>query len=79
MEEDYDEDDYRNEDDESDGLILSIGDDGKPKLIKQSDYENTIEKQQEIMTEFIKDNVELFKSFLEKKGISEEDFNGEKK
>jgi len=74
---DPEEIDYENEDEEeSDGLILSFGKDGKVDAIKQSDYENTIEKQQEIIMEFMKENGELFSKFLEKKGISEDEFNG---
>jgi len=74
MEEDYDKD-YEDEE-KSDGIVLTFGNDGKAKAIKQSDYENNIEKQQELITEFIRENLELFKKFLDKKGISEEEFNG---
>ena len=77
MEEEYDE--YEDEE-ESEGLILSFDKEGKgAKLTSKKDFDNAIEKQQELITEFIKENVELFKKFLEKKGISEKEFNGELK
>lgn len=83
MEEEYedDEDDFNEEenDEDSGGFILSFDEEGKgAKLTSKKDYENTIEKQQEIITEFIKENVKLFNKFLEKKGITEEEFNGAK-
>jgi len=62
---------------ESDGIILSFDEEGKgPKLISKKDYEDSIENQQKIIMEFLKENVELFNKFLKKKGISEEEFNG---
>lgn len=72
MEEEYDDD----EEEDSGGFILSFDEEGKgAKLTSKKDYEDTIEKQQELITEFIKENVGLFSEFLKKKGITEEEFN----
>jgi hypothetical protein len=68
--------DFDDYDDEDERLILSF-ENGKGKIIKESDYNNTIQKQQELMAEFIEQNTELFIKFLDNKGISEAEFNGE--
>jgi hypothetical protein len=74
MTEDYD---YE-EEEKSDGFILSFDEERKePKLTSKKDYEDNIENQQKIIMEFLEENVELFNKFLKKKGISEEEFNGE--
>lgn len=68
MDNDYEE--------ESEGMILSIGEDGKTELQSKAGYDKVIEKQERLTTEFIQENLDLFKQFLDKKGISEEEFNG---
>jgi len=76
MEEDYDEyDDEYDEDENSEGFVLSIGDDGKAKVETQEDFNSQRDNQQELVNEFIRENLEGFKKFLDKKGISEDDFN----
>jgi hypothetical protein len=57
MEEDYDEDydEYEEDDNESEGLILSIGEDGKASIHKPEDY-----------VEMHKDDADIIKGFIEK-------------
>ena len=79
MEDEYNEEDFEEDEDEEDcGIILSFNEEGKEaKLTLKKDYENTIKKQQEVIIEFIKENIKLFNKFLKKKEITEEEFNGE--
>ena len=80
MEEEYEEENFEDDEEESNGFILSFDEEGKgAKLTSKKDYEANIERQQELIVEFIRENLELFKKFLDKKGISEEEFNGELK
>ena len=55
MEEDYDEYEDDEQDEESEGLILSIGEDGKASIHKPEDY-----------VEMHKDDAELLKGFIDK-------------
>ena len=64
MEEDY-EDDY-DEEDESGGLILSIGDDGKAELHKPDDYVQMLEKDFKLMQGFIEENKDAFNKYVAK-------------
>lgn len=75
MEEDYDEYDEDEDDEDSGGLVLSIGDDGKAKVETEEDFSSKRDNQQGLVNEFIRENLEGFKKFLDKKGISEDDFN----
>jgi hypothetical protein len=66
--------------DEGGGFILSLNEKSEGyKLTSKKDYEKTIENQQEIISEFVRENISLFNKFLIKKGITEEEFNGETK
>lgn len=77
MEEECDdyEEDWKDEE-ESDGLILSFQEDGTVDAIPKKDYESIVDKQHELINEFVRENLESFKQFLDKKGISEDEFNG---
>jgi len=73
---DYD-DEYEDEDD-SDSLILSFGEGGDARIQRRGDFENCISKQQDLIKDFIGENLGIFKKFLNKRGISEDDFNSGK-
>jgi hypothetical protein len=75
--EDYYDEDY--EDEESEPMVLSFGNDGKAEIKMASDLKEQEENQSEIINEFIRQNLELFKEFLDKNNCSEEDFNNGKK
>ncbi len=60
MEENYDEEDEREH------LILSIGDDGKAEIHKESDYVEMLEKDADLIKGFIKENKELFDEYFKK-------------
>lgn len=64
MNEDYHEE-YEDEE-ESEGLFLSIGDDGKAEIHKQSDYIEVKEKDFDLIKGFIGNNKELFQEYLKK-------------
>lgn len=67
---------YEEDEDDEEGFILSFDDEkGTPKITSVKDHENALENQQKIVMMFLKENNNLFIKFLEKKGISEEDFN----
>lgn len=63
------------EDYEEDMMVLVAGEDGKAEIKMASEIEKQRENQNEIIVEFIKENVKLFSDFLTKKGITEDDFN----
>ena len=62
MEEDYDED-YE---EHSEGLILSMGTDGKPIIQKESDFVEILEKDMNLIKGFIKENKESFDKYCKK-------------
>ena len=62
MKENY-EDEY-DEEDESEGFILSIGDDGKAKLHKPEDYVQILEKDFKLMKGFIEKNQNEFNKYM---------------
>lgn len=72
MNEDYE--DYDEDDGDDDGMVLCFGEDG-PEVKMASELEEIENNKMEIITEFIKENVESFKKFLDKKGLTEDDFN----
>ena len=66
-EEDYEEEEEEDfEDDENSGMILSMGDDGKPKIEMESDYVRVLEKDIKLIQGFLKENKKLFNKYLKK-------------
>ena len=64
--------DEENFEDDEDSFILSFDEEGKgAEINSKKDYEAKIEKQQELTIEFINENLDLFKNFLDKKGMTE--------
>ncbi len=63
MEDDYE--DYEEEDDREQ-LILTIGDDGKPTIKKESDYVSIEEKDMDLIRGFIEENKKLFNEYIKK-------------
>ena len=58
-EEDYDEE-------ESEGLILSIGDDGKAEIHKPEDYIHVKEEEMKVIQAYLKKNWDDFQAFIKK-------------
>ena len=63
--EDYEEEEDF-EDDENSGMILSMGDDGKPKIEMESDYTRVLEKDIKLIQGFLRENKDLFNKYLKK-------------
>ncbi len=57
------DDDYE---EDSEGLILSIGEDGKPAIQKESDFVKVLEKDMELVKGFIEENKEAFDKYCKK-------------
>jgi len=69
MEEDDDneEEDEEEDEEESGGLMISMGEDGKAKIEKESDYIRVPQKDINIISEFLKENQDLFNKWIKKK------------
>lgn len=66
-EEDYkEEEEFEDDDENSEGMILSMGDDGKPKIEMESDYVRVLEKDIKLIQGFLKENKKLFNKYLKK-------------
>lgn len=66
MEEDYEE--FEDEEtEESDGLILSIGEDGKASIHKPEDFVEMRKEDAELVKDFIDANKKLFDDFVKKR------------
>ncbi len=78
MEEDYDEDYPEDEEEESSGMMLSIGEDGKASIEMQSDYIQVREKDMDLIQGFIKENQTKFNEYVDK-NKPKEDKTSEKK
>ena len=62
------EEDYEDEDTEkAEGLILSIGEDGKASLHKPEDYVEMHKDEAELVKDFIDANKKLFEDFVKKR------------
>ena len=72
MNEDYA--DYDEDDEDNDSMILCFGGNG-PEVKMASELEEIENNKMELITEFIEENVESFKKFLNKKGLTGDDFN----
>ena len=66
MEDDCYEEGYEDEED-SEGLVLAMGSDGKAEIRKPEDYVEMLKSEAELIKEFINENTELFKEFMKKK------------
>lgn len=62
------EDDHKDyeEDENTESLILSIGDDGKAEIHNPKDWVEVKEKDMDLIQGFIKENNDLFKKYCEK-------------
>ncbi len=79
MNEEFDEGDYEDEEDESEKLILSFGEDGNAKIEKESDYVQVRAKDFELIRKFIEgEGKEAFNSFLKKEEELTKKIKGEK-
>jgi len=54
---------------ESEGLILSIGDDGKASIYEPEDWVEMKHEEADLVKKFIDENKELWKKFVEKEKI----------
>ncbi len=70
-EEDYEEEEFEDDDENSEGMILSMGDDGKPKIEMESDYTRVLEKDIKLIQGFLRENKDLFNKYLKKRGVIE--------
>ena len=62
-----DEEEYQDDDeDESEGIMLRIGEDGKADIYKPEDYVEMTKEDAELIKRFIDENKELFKKYCEK-------------
>ena len=72
------EDDYEErEDNESEGLILSIGKDGKAEIHKPEDYVEMKKEEAELVKNFIDENKKLFEDFCKKRELNTQKDKGE--